>query len=109
MEESGKVSSELSDILTRKKHKVAVCQTAPSFLDALNDGGIDRIVMSFDSWQHGRSMFKYFDVPVRIGSIPVTFYNTPENFVNIPARTRHEKDIVLAGAAEPVSIAETAE
>jgi hypothetical protein len=107
MDESRKKNVQICELLQKKKHKAVSCQTSTSFLEALDEGGIDRILLNVESWQRGRAMYKYFDVPARLGAIPVVFYNAPENFINITARDKNEQDRVLASPAEAEAVVES--
>jgi hypothetical protein len=109
MDETGKGNLHLTDLLQKKKHKVVSCPNSAAFLDALNDGGVERIMLNVESWQRGRAIYKLFDIPAKTGSVPVTFYNAPDNFTNIPARARNEKDRVLAADVQLDAVAESVE
>ena len=109
LDELRKKNNQICELLQRKKHKVISCHSASMFLEAMEEPSVDRVLMNVDSWQLGRAIYKYFNVPVRLSSIPVIFYNAPENFVNINAREKNGSDRVLPKTAEVAAIAEALE
>jgi len=105
MDEARKKNMQICEILQRKKHTVVSCMNSASFLDALEESMPDRVVLNVETWQRGRAMFKYFDIPKKLGPVPIVFYNVPENFVNINLREKNEADRVIQNPAEPEAIA----
>jgi hypothetical protein len=109
MEESQKRNSQICELAEGKKHKAISCTNTNDFMGALEKSSIDRILLNVETWQRGNAIYKYFNIPKRLGAVPVVFYNAPENFVNIANRERNEKDRVLTKPIEPEAIVEALE
>jgi hypothetical protein len=73
-------------------------------MNAVNTMTFGHFLIDVDSWQHGRSLYAYFQVGKKIERIPALFYNAPQNFTAVNERARHEKDYVLPKPSEVDSI-----
>jgi DNA-binding NtrC family response regulator len=96
--------AKLTETLEKRRYKVVQCSTSNDFISAVANSTSGLILLDFETWHRGRSMYSYFQVGKNIENIPVVFYNTPPNFVALSERSRHEKDYVLQKPAEVESV-----
>jgi DNA-binding NtrC family response regulator len=96
--------SKLAETLEKRRYKVVQCGSCNDLLASVNASLPNVILMDFDTWHHGRSMYSYFQTGKKIEHVPVVFYNAPPNFVALPDRNRHEKDYVLPKPSEVESV-----
>jgi|WetSurMetagenome_2_1015567.scaffolds.fasta_scaffold00027_50 DNA-binding NtrC family response regulator len=104
LDETKSRKTKLAETLEKRRYKVAQCGTSNDFLSFVNTSLPNVILMDYDTWHRGRSMYSYFQAGKKIEHVPVVFYNTPPNFVALPDRGRHEKDYVLPAPSEPEAI-----
>jgi DNA-binding NtrC family response regulator len=95
LDESNKRKSQINDLLQDKGHEVATCSATGEFIELVETSDPDKILMDVDTWQHGIAIYTYFDFIKKLESIPIIFYNAPENFSNIVNRTQIENDKIL--------------
>lgn len=98
--------TKLAEILEKHRYKVVQCGTCNDFLACVNASPPGVILIDFDTWHRGRSMYSYFQIGKKIEHVPVVFYNAPPNFVTLPDRGRHEKDYVLPKPSEVETVVE---
>jgi DNA-binding NtrC family response regulator len=92
--------TKLAETLEKRRYKVVQCGTSNDFLNAVGTLSPSLILLDFDTWHHGRSMYSHFQAGKKIEHIPVVFYNAPANFVALSDRNRNEKDYVLQKPSE---------
>jgi DNA-binding NtrC family response regulator len=94
----------ISQSLEKRRYKVISCRTSNDFLTSINQSMPGLILMDYDTWFKGRSIWFYFQIGEKLQSVPIIFYNTPPKFVAVKDRKRHEKDYVLQKPSEVDSI-----
>jgi DNA-binding NtrC family response regulator len=82
-------------MLEEKGYNVIGCSASGEFMDSIENGGVDKIVLDFDAWQHGKSIYNYFKLTRKMADIPIVFYNAPDNFTALPERSHHQEDTIL--------------
>ncbi|MBD3316367.1 MAG: hypothetical protein GF344_11325 [Chitinivibrionales bacterium] len=85
----------LMTILAEKRHTHVFCAQTAKFMEEVDFGAPDRVLMDVPSWRHGAHIYKYFELGRKLEEIPIVFYNAPVGFVSIRGRRRHELDRVL--------------
>jgi len=94
----------IAESLEKNRYKVVQCATSNDFMNAISTMTFGHFLIDVESWQHGRSLYAYFQIGKKIERVPVLFYNAPPNFTAVNERTKHEKDSVLQTPAEVDSI-----
>jgi DNA-binding response OmpR family regulator len=95
MDESTKRRDMIADALEKSKHSVVVCRNANEFMEAVSGGLPEKILLDVDTWNSGKALYHYFGVSRSLETVPVVFYNAPEDFSGIPDRSRHASDRIL--------------
>lgn len=96
--------TKLAETLEKRRYKVMQCSTSNELLNAIGSSSPGLLLLDFDTWHRGRSVYSYFHAGRRIEHIPAVFYNAPPNFVALSDRNRHEKDYVLQKPSEVESV-----
>jgi len=87
-------------------HTVIACKTSNDLLTALNEADADLLAIEVPSWKNGRSLYNYFQVPAKVQSVKICFYNAPELFSEIEGRIKHEDDQVLPSGSTAEQVVE---
>jgi DNA-binding NtrC family response regulator len=91
----------LAETLEKRRYKVIQCGTSNDFLSAVSAASLPGLILlDFDTWHRGRSVYSHFQAGKKIEHIPVVFYNAPPTFVALNDRSRNEKDFVLQKPSE---------
>jgi DNA-binding NtrC family response regulator len=96
--------AKLAETLEKRRYKVVQCGTTNDFISSVTNSSPGLILLDYDTWHRGRSVYSYFQVGKKFEHVPVVFYNTPPNFVALNDRGRHEKDYVLQKPVEVESV-----
>ena len=99
MDEARKRGNHLADLLAKSRHSVICCHGSNDFLKSLMENKIDKLLLDFTTWHNGRMIYSYFGINGRLDSIPIVFYNTPEDFPGIQGRPKHNNDKVVTRPA----------
>ncbi len=100
LEESKIRKEEFSNLLQEKGHDVIGCSATGEFLEALNSSSPDRILMNVEALQHSKSIFTYFDSIKDFESIPIIYYNAPENYTGLADRLNTDQDKIIVKPVE---------
>ncbi|MCU0608253.1 MAG: response regulator [Chitinispirillaceae bacterium] len=104
LDDTRKSRTALTDALSKKKKDVADCFSSNEFINAIEKGKIDLILMDMESWTKGRSIYNYFSIAKKLEDVPVLFYNAAPNFSVLEDRPRHAKDQILFKPTETVAV-----
>jgi DNA-binding response OmpR family regulator len=100
-DESRKRQVQLSDKLRQRNHEVIPAYSSGDLMERVQEQNPDMLLVDVSSWLRGRVIYNYFRFPEKLSSIPVIFFNAPENFSGLYNRARNDKDRVLS---KPVDI-----
>lgn len=92
--------TKITNLLVEKGYDVRSCAGSGEFIETIESSEVDRIYMEVDSWQHGMGIYNYFRFAQKLTDIPITFYNTPDNFTNILDRKPNQNDNILHKQAD---------
>jgi DNA-binding response OmpR family regulator len=95
LDESRKRRANIADRLSQKNHSVSVSSISGEFLELMNQGAYDMVILDVESWQRGKSIYNYFGIGKRLSETPVIFLNAPDNFVSVSERPRNSGDRVF--------------
>jgi hypothetical protein len=88
-------NEQVVELVNQQKGTPVSCLTTNDVMHALTDSQMPDVVLTdWESWNRGRSIYKYFGTAKRLSVVPMVVYNAPEGFMNIAGRERHEKDRV---------------
>jgi hypothetical protein len=100
LDESRERSTQLIDLLKKSRHEVECISNTNDFIAKSTGKSVpDRILVDADSWRHGKAIYDYFGIGLRLESIPLTIYNSPEGFAGPADRPRHNADVLLPKTA----------
>jgi len=91
--------TKIAEALTQEQHDAQFVNAANDFLTILNEDTPERIVLSLDAWNSGKSIYNYFEITGMLENIPIVYYDTPDEFSGLPSRPAHNKDRVLSKEA----------
>jgi len=78
-------------------HEVISCENSNDFLEAINNGGFDRMIIDVRSWFRGLAIYRYFGIAKSMINIPVLFINTPEGFTVLDnVRPKNPQDVCVS-------------
>ncbi len=85
----------LMHAVEEKKHKAIACSLSNEFIDAIQEGKADKILLDCNTWREGRSIYGYLRFAGKLEKTPILFYNAPEGFTTLNDREPLEQDRVF--------------
>ncbi|MBN2188361.1 MAG: response regulator [Chitinispirillaceae bacterium] len=95
---------ELSDALQTKRSDVKMIHGSNEFIEAVEKGTYDLLLMDMKAWYRGRPIYERFGIAKKLANTPVLFYDAPPTFTALEGRSRHAKDRILPLPTETASI-----
>jgi DNA-binding NtrC family response regulator len=92
--------NELADKLRKKRDEVIPLYGSSEFIETVEKGKGDFLLLDLESWNRGKSIYNRFGIAKKLENIPVIFYNAHTNFSGLDARPRHSKDRILPKPTE---------
>lgn len=106
MDDTRKRRNQIKDLLA-KQHKVTDCFSSNDFINHIENGSFDTVVLDMDTWVKGASIYQYFKMSKKLEKWPVVLYNTEDDTPYLSDRTRHENDRILPKPFEIESLVES--
>lgn len=106
MDDTRKRRSQIIELVS-KQHTVTECFTSNDFIDHIENGNFDLVMLDMDTWTKGTSIYHYLKIGKKLEKWPVTLYNSDDDTPYLPDRTRHENDRILPKPFEIESLVES--
>jgi DNA-binding response OmpR family regulator len=87
--------NELADTLRTKRSEVTPISGSNAFIEAVEKGKYDLLLIDMTSWCRGRPIYERFGIAKRLEKTPILFYNAPPKFLVLEGRSKHVKDRIL--------------
>ena len=104
MDELRSRRSQIQEAFAKGKYKVRTCCGSNDFINLIEDSTWDMILLDVESWNHGKSIYYYFEIGKKLENVPILFYNTSEKFAGIANRSPNDRDHVLQKPTEVATI-----
>jgi PleD family two-component response regulator len=95
---------ELVEALRTKRSDVTPIHCSNEFIEAVEKGKYDLLLMDMKAWYRGRPIYERFGIAKKLESTPVLFYNAPPSFTALEGRSKHAKDRILPLPTETAAI-----
>ena len=96
--------NELADTLRTKRSEATPIHGSNAFIEAVEKGKYDLLLIDMASWCRGRPIYERFGIAKKLENTPILFYNAPPKFSALDGRSRHAKDRILPLPTETAAV-----
>lgn len=95
LDDNRKRREEIKEALKGKSHEVVDCAITNDFLEEIEKDNYQLLMLDFETWKKGGSIYRYFKVGKLLEKFPLLLYNANENIKGLPDRTNLENDRII--------------